>query len=131
MNLSTGKPFEFEMPDERFARWQHQRNLFLEGSGSPLLGNSLEEIIAMQECYLFPAFEKLLGMWFKNGYTEELMTEILVSFGATEPFISKLLEDKEYVESIEPWFAGITYDGGRASRTLLKIYNKTKQYFSP
>lgn len=130
MNLSTGKPFQFEVPDERFARWEFQRNLFREGRGSPLLGNSLEEVIAMQECYLFPGFQELLKIFFKNDYTKELMTKILLGFGVNEPFIQKLLEDREYVGYVEPLFQGITGDGGRASKTLVIIYNETKKYFS-
>lgn len=130
MNLSTGKPFQFEVPDEKIARWEYQRGLVREGKGSPMLG-SIEELISIHEFSIFPAYQEILKIWFENGYTEELMTEILVDFGVTEPFIQKLLEDQAYVEHIKPWFEGITCDGARSARTLAIIYSKTKQYFSP
>lgn len=129
VNLSDGRSFQCELPEERIDRWFSQRRLVTQGNGSPLLGNSYEEVASLQEIALFPGYQELLTMWFKNGYTEELMTKILVGFGVKEPLISKLLEDKKYVKYVKPWFSGITNDGGRASRTLLKIYNKTKQYF--
>lgn len=128
MNLSNGTPFCFDVSDETLSRLEHQKALINQGK-APMLG-SIEELTRYYEFSFFPSYKELLKIFFENGYTDELMTEILKDFGVPESFIPKLLEDEEYVSKIKPWFEGITCDGSRASRTLIVVYEKTKVFFT-
>lgn len=128
-NLKTGKSFTFEVTNEKLKRFEYQTKL-VETGQAPMLG-SLENLIQVFEFTLFPAYQELLKIWFDNGFTIELITQILSEFGADESFIQKLLEDEDYISQIEPWFEGITCDGERSSRTLKIVYNLTKSYYSP
>ena len=92
---------------------------------------NIEEVTKTYEFSFFPAYQELLKIWFENGFTIELITQILTDFGVTEPFIQRLLEDADFISSTKQWFGGITCDGERASRTLRVVYDVTKSYFSP
>lgn len=128
-NLSTGEPFTFEISAETLGRLQYQRKMIVEGS-APMLG-SLENLTTIYEFSFFSAYKELLKIWTENGFTVELITQILEDFGVTEPFIQKLLEDDKFISDTRPWFEGITCDGERASRTLKVVYDIIKSHFSP
>ena len=82
------------------------------------------------EFSLFPSFKKLCRIWTENGYTDELMAEILGDFGVPDDFAQRLLEDTEFVEKVKPLFEGITCDGERAARTIKAVYDSVEGYFS-
>lgn len=130
MNLMTGQPFIFDVPEEKISRLESQKEAVFKGR-APLLGNSVEDLITNWEFSHFRAFNELLKIFMGDGYTNELITQILLEFGLPESYIHKLIEDERFVDSIRPWFIGITCDGGRAIRTLRKVYERAKQYFSP
>lgn len=129
MNLSTGKPFTFEVSSKTLERLEYQRKLITAGQ-APMLG-SLEELTQTYEFSFFPVYQELLKIWIDNEFTIELITQILEDFGVTETFIQKLLEDEKFLSNTKPWFEGITCDGERASRTLKVVYDVTKSHFSP
>ena len=131
MNLSTGKPFVFEVPKEKLDRLDWQRRLLQSGHGSPLLGRDIKTLTETHEFYFFPAFEVLLNIGTGNGFTIDLILQILRDFGIAESFIVKLLENETFMSDVVPWFEGISHDGGRASKTLRVIYDLTKSHFSP
>jgi DNA-binding transcriptional MerR regulator len=126
-NLSTGEPFTFEVSDDTLKYFEDQKGL-IEAGTAPVLG-SIEDLTKIYEFSFFPAYRELLKIWTENGFTIELITQILREFGVEDSFIQKLLEDEEYTSRIIPWFEGITYDGGRASRTLAIVYKQTKSYY--
>ena len=128
-NLKTGKPFTFEVTDEKLARFELQKKLVNAGQ-APMLGD-LNNITQVFEFTLFPAYQDLLKIWFDNEFTPELMTKILNDFGADEQFIQRLLEDQDYISQTMPWFEGITCDGERAACTLKIVYDQTQSYFKP
>ena len=127
-NLKTGEPFTLEVTDEKLKRFEHQKELIKAGR-APMLGN-LDNVTQVFEFTLFPAYQELLKIWFDNGFTPELIAQILTDFGMDQEFIQKLLEDDDYISQTAPWFEGITCDGERASRTLKIVYDQTKSYFS-
>jgi hypothetical protein len=130
LNLCTGEPFTFEVTEKEMALLEYQKEGVSKGR-EPLLGNSVEDLIADWEFSHFPVFRELLKFFDKDAYSEELITKILEGFGLSESFILKLLEDEDYLELVKPWFQRMVMDGGRASRTLRQVYKATKQYFSP
>lgn len=129
-NLSTGEPFVFEVPQETLDRFELQKKVVAAGD-SPLLGKDIRSFTENFEVSLFPARKVLLKIWTENGFTTELILQILRDFGVAESFIEKLLEDRDYLSKITPWFGGITRDGGRATRNLKAVYDITQSYFSP
>lgn len=129
LNLSTGEPFTFEVTREFLDLFEHQRRKAREFKSWYL--SSEEEAVSYFEFSLFPAFEKVVRIGFSNGFTAELFAEILRDFGITDVvFINKLLEDKAFMSSIQPFFAGITCDGVRAARTLAAVYEATKRLYT-
>jgi hypothetical protein len=128
-NLTTGESITFEVDEEKFRTFERQRRLIEEGQ-APLLG-SVEDLVIFYEFSFFPAYHELLKIFFENGFTTELITEILQGFGLDESFIGRLLDDEKFISGVRPWFEGITSDGERASRTLRVVYDTTKSYFTP
>lgn len=127
-NLTTGEPFTFEVSGETLERFERQKELIRTGK-SYMLG-SIESLTKSYEFSFFPAFEEVLKIWFDNGFTTELITQILEGFGVTEPFIQKLLEDDKFISQTKPMFEGITCDGGRAATTLNIVYDVIKSHYS-
>ena len=128
MNLTTGEPFTFEVPEKVFERLNLQRGL-IESGQAPTLG-SVQELTTNYEFSFFPSFEKVRGIFFRNEYTNELAIEILTDFGLTAEFAERVVSDEGFVSSAKPWFEGITCDGSRASRTMNRVYDLAKSYFS-
>jgi len=128
-NLHTGKSFTFEVPQQTIEYFEMQKGL-VETGQAPMLG-SVEKLTTIYEFSFFPAYKELLKIWTSNGFTTELIVQILADFGVTQPFIYKLLEDDKFISDVQPWFEGITCDGERASRTLKVVYDTVKSYFSP
>jgi hypothetical protein len=128
-NLSTGKPFVFEVSTESLERLKLQKRLVGEGR-APMLASTVEELVKNFELSCFGAFDKIVEIFINNGFTTELITKILQDFGVSEPFIRKLLEDDAFISRMKPWFEGITCDGGRAIRTLAVVYDSVKAFFS-
>lgn len=127
-NLCTGESFTFEVPDEKLERLKYQKEL-VKSRRAPMLGSE-EELTKTYEFSFFPSYQELLKIGFNNGFTLELIIQILTDFGLTEPYIQRLIEDNEFISNTKPWFKGIIGDGERASRTIRVVYDVTKSYFS-
>jgi hypothetical protein len=127
-NLSTGEPFAFEVTDKWLERFELQKGLI--ETGNSLMLGTLKNLTEMHEFSFFPAYNKLLEIWNENGFTTELITQILNEFGVHESFMPKLLGDEDYISKLKPWFEGITCDGERASRTMRMVYSQTASYHS-
>jgi hypothetical protein len=129
-NLTNGLPFNFEVSPESLNRFEYQKKLIKDGKASPMLG-TLEKLTRAFEFSLFPTFKQLLNIFFEDGFSDELLTQILQEFGIEDKsFIHKLLEDEDYISRVKPWFEGITHDGERAARTLMIVYDETKRFYS-
>lgn len=128
-NLSTGKPFTFEISDDEAVRLERWKSLI--ASGKALTVRSTKEIILAKEFSFFPAYKDIFKIWINNGFTMELITRILKDFGVTDDFAEKLLSDAKFIEDVRPWFAGITHDGSRVSRVLQVVYDTVICHFSP
>ena len=128
MNLSTGAPLIFEVAKKDLDHLERQKKLVASGQ-APMLG-TIEALEESYEFSFFPSYQEVLKIFFANGYTTELITQILTEFGVPEPFIAKLIDDETFIHNVKPWFEGITCDGERASRTLKVVYDLTKRYFS-
>jgi hypothetical protein len=126
-NLFTGEPFSLEIPEEKMRRFEEVKKMLK--SGTPMF-QSEEELIRLWEFSFFPSYQELLKIFFENGYTDELMTQILKEFGIPDDFAQKLLEDEQFIENLKGWFEGITCDGERASRTLSYVYEAIAGHFS-
>ncbi len=128
-NLSTGQPFIFEVSQEDLDLFERQKQAAKDRTSMFLF--SEEDAISYFEFTLFPAFNEVVCIFFKNGLTGELLIQILQEFGIEDQtFIQKLLEDPDYISSIQPWFTGITGDGARASRTLGMVYEATSRFYT-
>ncbi len=127
LNLVTGEPFVFEVADRIIARLNYQKELILKGN--TILGTT-ESLTTTYEFTFFPSYEEVIKIWMENGYTDELITQILKEFGLSDGIILRLIEDNKFVEHVKPWFEGITQDGGRASMTLEIVYREAKKLFS-
>ncbi len=128
-NLRTGQPFTFEVPQEDLDLFERQKQMAKEHKSMFL--SSEEEAVSYFEFTRFPACEKMLKIFLANGLTDELLTEILRGFGVEDPtFIRKLLEDKDYISNIRPWFSGIAGDDSRASKTLEIVYKATQRFYT-
>ncbi len=126
INLSTRQPFIFEVSQEDLDLFEQQKKAAKNGTSMFLF--SEEDAISYFEFSLFPAYNKVVGIFLANGLTDELLTQILNEFGVEDPtLVRKLLKDSDYVSSIRPWFAGIAGDGARASRTLGIVYEATQR----
>lgn len=122
VNLITGQPFVFEVDENRFQYFEREKariESFKAGQG-PRPRYSLEELTKMFECSLFPAYEEVLKIFMGNGYTKELITQILNDFGLWPELTASIVENPDYRKRVHGWFEGVTRDGERA-RTTLKI----------
>jgi hypothetical protein len=127
-NLFTGKPLILEVPDEKMQRFEKAVGYIK--SGKPKF-HSDENLLRIWELSFLPSYQELLKIcWVDNGYTDELMAQILKDFGVPGDFAQKLLEDKKFIEELKGWFEGINCDGERASRTLGYVYDSIAGYFS-
>ena len=127
-NLSTGQPFIFEISQEELDHFERMKEGVRERRSMYLF--SEEEAVRVFEFSLFPAYHKVANI-FLHGFTNELLTQILQEFGIEgQMFIQKLLEDSDYVASIQPWFTGIAGEGIRASRTLGIVYEATQRFYT-
>ncbi|MDD5165179.1 MAG: hypothetical protein PHG25_01395 [Candidatus Pacebacteria bacterium] len=126
-NLFNGEPFTLDVPPEKMARFEKAMK-YAESGGH--MFHTKEAFIRMWELSLFPSYQELLKIWFDNGYTPELMAQILRDFGIPNDFAQKLLEDERFIEGLRGWFEGITCDGERASRTLGCVYDAIAGHFS-
>lgn len=124
-NLTTGEPFTFEVPQETLDRLELQKRYIETGEASPHLG-TIQGLTEVYEFSFFPSYEKVREIFFKNGYTDALITQILTEFGLTEPSVSRLISDPNFVHSVKGWFEDITQDGERAARTLKIVYLAAK-----
>lgn len=129
-NLITGESFTFEVPEKKLKLLEYQKELVKSGQASPMLGD-IEKLTKTYEFSFFPAYKKLLKIGFTNGFTVELITQILTDFGVTKTFVQRLIEDDKFILNTKPWFEGIVCDGERASRTMRVVYEVTESYFSP
>jgi hypothetical protein len=128
-NLSTGQPFTFEVSQEHLDLFERQKKSAKEGRSWFL--NNEEEAISYFEFTLFPAFNQVVHIFLTNGLTDQLLTQILREFGIEDQtFIHKLLEDSDYISSIQPLFTGIAGEGVRASRTLGIVYEATRRFYT-
>jgi len=128
-NLFTDQPITFdEVPEETMIFFEKQKELIRSGQ-APMLG-TVESLTRSRELSFFPAYQELLKIFFKNGYTDELMSQILHEFGVPRNYAEKLLEDENFVSQLKPWFEGITCDGSRAAITLGIIYDTVKDCFT-
>ncbi len=126
MNLSTGQPFTFEVPQEKLDLFERQKQAAKDRTSMFL--SSEEQAISYFEFSLFPAFNDVIKIFFEDGFTIGLLTQILREFGvADETVIQKLLENSDYISKIRPWFSGITNDGARAARTLGIVHEATRR----
>jgi len=121
-SFSTDKPFTFGVTDEDLKRLEFQKRS-VEAGRAPMLGHSVEELVRNFEFSLFPSFRDVLNIFFENGFSFDLVSKILCDFGADESFIQELLRNRNFVLKIQPWFSGITGDGGRARRTMSIVYS--------
>jgi len=121
-SFSTDKPFVFEVTGKALDVLELQKRN-VEAGRAPLLGHSVEELVKNFEFSLFPSFKDVLEIFFENGFSFDLITKILRDFGADETLIQELVRNKNFVSQIQPWFSGITGDGGRAVRTMNIVYN--------
>lgn len=125
-NLTTGESFTFEVPQQTLDRLEQGKRYIEEGQASPLLG-TVEQLTESYEFSFFPCYEEVRKIFFDNGYTDELAAQILNEFGLTEPSVSRLVNNPNFVRRVRGWFEGITQDGQRASRTLKVVYATAKQ----
>ncbi len=116
INLSTGLPFTFDVSQEDLDLFEGQKRAAKDRTSLFLF--SEEEAISYFEFCLFPAYHEVRKIFLENGLTTELLIQILREFGVEDQtFIQKLLEDSDYISSIQGWFTGIAGEGVRASRT--------------
>ncbi len=119
-NLSTGQPFVFEVSDDDLKSHEVRKESARRGI-SPLLP-SVEEVVKNFEISRLPTFDRVLGIWIENGFSEKLFADILKDFGLSAGEIRKMCRDKLLISDLKPWFQGITCDGGRAARTMMIVY---------
>ena len=119
-NLSTGKPFVFEVSDDDYNRFEIQKEMVRTGRYPRLV--SFDEFIKEHELSLFSTFAEVMKIFFENGFSEKLLADILRDFGLSEGEIRKMCKDKLLIADLKPWFEGITGDGGRAARTMMIVY---------
>lgn len=124
-NLATGESFAFEVPQETLDRLELQKRYIENGEASPLLG-TVQELTEMYEFSFFPSYHEVRKIFFDNGYTDKLATQILTEFGLTEPSVSRLINNPNFVHNVAGWFESITQDGERAARTLKIVYLTVK-----
>lgn len=128
-NLSTGQPFTFEVSQEDLDLFERQKQAVKDRRSMFLF--SEDEAVSYFEFGLFPAFQEVRKIFLENGLTDELLTQILREFGIEDQtFIQKLLEDSDYISSIQGWFTGIAGEGVRASRTLGVVYEATRRFYT-
>ncbi len=128
-NLSTGHPFVFEVSQDTLDYFERMKEGVRERRSMYL--SSEEEAVLIFEFSLFPVYHEVAKIFLKNGFTNELLTQILREFGIEDQtFIQKLLDDSDYVRSIQPWFTGIAGEGIRASRTLGIVYEATQRLYT-
>jgi hypothetical protein len=129
-NLSTGEPFAFEISQADLDLFERYKQSVRDRKSFFLF--SQEEAISYFEFTRFPAYHEIAKIFLANGLTPELLTQILREFGIEDrTFIQKLLDDSDYIASIEPWFTGIAGEGIRAYRTLVIVYEATKRFYTP
>jgi hypothetical protein len=128
-NLSTSEPFAFEVSQAELDLFERMKQAVKDGRSRFLF--SEQEAISYFEFTLFPAFHKVIAIPFQKGLTDDLLIQILQEFGIRdEVFIRKLLEDSDYISSLQPWFIGIAGEGLRASRTLGIVYEATRRLYT-
>ncbi len=128
-NLRTGQPFVFEVTQDDLNLFECQKQRAREHT-SMFLSNE-EEAFQYFEFGLFPACGKVMKIFLRDGFTPELLTQILREFGVEDPvFIQKLLENQDYISSIRPWFSGIAGEDARATRTLGIVYEATRRFYT-
>ena len=125
-HLLTGESLVLEIPDSEFERFTRLREKFDNEGWSDR--EQRTSFLRQWEASLFPAYKKVREIFFENGYTDELVTQILREFGADEDLIKKLLTDTDFVKSVKRWFEGITNDGERTTTTMLAVYGSALEF---
>lgn len=126
-NVSTGEPFVFEVSDEDLSGFETRKESVRRGV-SPLLPRTVDELTRHFELARFPTFNEVLGIFMENGFSRGLLERILLDFGAPAGTIRNILRNNRIISELEPWFAGITCDGGRACRTMSLVYSVASRY---
>ena len=128
-NLTTGEPLIFDVPDEELEMLARQK-VQLE-IGTLFFCDTEKDLVLGFEFSLFSAFEEIRKIFSQNGFTEEILTNLLEEFGVEEVIVKKILEDEKFLSAVRPWFEGIACDGERAARTIKIVYCRTLQFFRP
>lgn len=124
VNLITGEPFVFDVDKSKWQHFERQKDWIkshIPGQGVPPMYN-LPELKKCFECSLFPAYEEVLKIFIEDGYTEELITQILNDFGLWPELTASIVANPDYRKRVHGWFHGVTCDGERARRTLKIAY---------
>lgn len=125
-NLTTGEPFTFEVPDKKLQRLEHQKMSI--ATDGPSQFGTVESLTEEYEFSFFPSYEKVREIFFDDGYSNELITQILTEFGVPETAVTQLINNPNFVREVRKWFRGITCDGERTIRTLKIVYAAAKKY---
>ena len=130
LNLVTGMPFRLEVESEKVNRLTSRiEQINLQNRCNPTKIKSTAMMVTLFEFSLLPSHKLVCEIWVENGYTDELVTQILRDFGIADNFILRLLASDDFVSAVRPNFAGIIYNSSRASSLLFAVYKKTKSYF--
>ena len=126
LNLTTGQPFEFDVPEKKLNQFEHfkQRQSSSDGPDSKAVRKLTEEF----EAGLFPSHEEVRGIFLHNGYTDELVAKILFDFGVLLDEAVLIIRNERFHRTVYPCFKGIAHDSGRATRALRHVYNSALYY---
>jgi hypothetical protein len=127
-SFRTGEPFIFPVKEEVLDRLERQKQELKNGEYFYFCSTEKELVLGF-EFSLFNSYESVRKIFCKNGYTNELITKILKDFEVSDEMITRLIENREFVSKVKPWFEGITCDGGRAMRTLKFVYCQVLTFY--
>ncbi len=122
-NLASGEPLILEVPEEDLGRMEQKIALIRNGATSPFL-RSVEDVTRNHEFSFLPSYKEVLKIFIQDGFTIELLTQILQDFGLTSLDVERLISNENFTARIRPLFRGVTQDGDRASRVLMVVYSE-------
>jgi hypothetical protein len=129
IHLGTGKPFTFEVSPERLGLMKQGRVKVK--AGKLPIPHTEQEFVTAWELSLFPAFENIRLIGHGNGYKDALMRKIAQDFGLSSGATDALLNNKEFIRDLQPWFIEIMHQRERAITTMSVIYRRIKAVLAP
>lgn len=132
INFSTGEPFCIDVADSVLAGHLYNLNFHRQNYGNNSRARNPEVVMLEFELSLFASFMRVLDIGFETDADQlrEIVTSIVLDFGGTKDFATKILADRDFTSRANQVFRGFFYDSSRAAMSMKWVYNTVLGYYS-